>query len=210
MNGVAAILVKDSAEGKSRLASALLQGERAKLVEAMLKDIHKVLRNSGIETVLVGGERYAPVLGVRCISDPGEGLNAAIEAAKRYALIHQYQSLIILPCDIPLINEADIGAIIEASRESSIVLSPTQRGGTAVLLLKHPFDYRTQYGHDSFSKHVREAKNKGHRFVIYESESLRLDIDLLEDLKRLMELDVECETLTFLHGLTLDTRLSHD
>jgi 2-phospho-L-lactate guanylyltransferase (CobY/MobA/RfbA family) len=91
-----------------------------------------------------------------------------------------------LPADIPLLTSNDVNQIIELGvNAASMVLSPSNDGGTNALFQSTPTLVSACFGPKSFAAHVDEAHCKGVKVRFYSSLNIGNDIDCAEDFKKL-------------------------
>jgi len=195
MMSLAVIPVKNLRDSKSRLASFMSSEARADLTVAMLIDELKTLEKTSIDEIAIVSsderiENLAYEYGLDFIYDNGLSLNESLSIASSWALGKGVEAMIILPVDIPLIEPEDIEGVFEVidieSPRGVAVIAPCRRfDGTNLLALKpfKGFDFR--FGKDSYRRHLREAASIGLEVYVYLSETVSLDIDVMDDLLQL-------------------------
>jgi len=190
----AVVPVKPLDEAKSRLAGVLSASKRSALARALLENTLKVLAAAGaVERVLVVSRDPAVLALARAagadtlLEDGPPELNASLEFATRFAREHGASSTLALPADLPLVTAQDIQALVgSAPAEACIVIAPDRRQeGTNALLTRPPGIIPYRFGTGSFSRHLRQARQRGIRVEICRREGFALDIDLPEDLEYL-------------------------
>jgi len=193
MTVFAVVPVKGLDASKKRLSSVLGQHERRLLTEAMLEDVLAALKASIVEHVLVvsgdsGVEQVAEKFGFSFLLGSRAGLNFAIGEATEWCVRKGAGSVLVLPADIPLVSCNDINRIIElGSKSTSVVLSPSNDGGTN-LLFRNPANLIPPcFGRRSFLRHFRKANSRGATVKYYSSLGTVLDIDSADDLKKLIQ-----------------------
>ncbi|MDX1377474.1 MAG: 2-phospho-L-lactate guanylyltransferase [Anaerolineales bacterium] len=199
----AIVPVKPLRRGKSRLAGALSEGERAELNESLLQHTLKTLSKlKEVEQVLVTSrDPHALTLarrhGARTVRENGHPqLNAALTRATVVAQVYATRGVLILPADLPLISEEDVLTLIERAVDPPvIVIAPDRhRKGTNAMLISPSGLIDYDFGEDSFERHCKHAKEAGARLEIVDLPTLGLDLDLPEDLEIVKELE---KTITF-------------
>jgi 2-phospho-L-lactate guanylyltransferase len=185
----AVVPVKSFARAKARLAPLLDGDQRQELARAMLEDVLAALGQvdelSGI--LLVSGDASARDIaaahGAKSIDDPvEEGPNAAIRLALPVLCDFQADAMVVIPCDIPGIEAADLSRILLVLREASVVLVRAARDGGTNLLGCSPIDaIEPCLGVNSFARHVQAVKSAGLEPHIFAAQSLIYDIDRPED-----------------------------
>lgn len=188
----AVIPVKNLKYSKSRLSIVMDDEARAKLTLAMLMDELEALKETSIEKIVIVSsdervESLAYEYGLDYINDNGLPLNDSLKLASSWALERGMQVMFILPVDIPLIEAEDIEAVHEImfSEDGSgiAVIAPCRRfDGTNLLVLKPFKNFDFKYGRDSYRRHLYEAASLGFDVYIYLSETVSLDIDVVDDL----------------------------
>jgi 2-phospho-L-lactate guanylyltransferase len=188
----AIVPVKGLSVSKRRLSKYLSPQQRKLLIEAMLNDVLNGLKLSKIHRIVIVSSDPAVSLiaekhGVYFFSPSRNGLNRAVKEATAWCMRNQASSVLVVPADIPLLRPEDINKILElgAYNCSGVVLSPSNNNGTNTLFQNPPNLISPMFGHESFRKHFRQAKNKGISVKIYYSNSVDLDIDSQKDLEKL-------------------------
>lgn len=181
------IAVQDATRAKSRLGPDLDPGIRRSLVIAMLDDLLSVLREvySGPLLVVSADAVYDAVArnhDAEVLRDTGAGYNEALgEALARAA---GAAAALILPGDLPHAAASDLEALLVAIREPGVVVVPSDDGGTSALGLRPPDAIAPAFNGASAERHIRAATAAGVRCTVLELDSLRVDVDTLDDLER--------------------------
>ena len=194
------IPVKGLTESKTRLSEYL--GERKKLfVQALLQDVLSSATQSGIYNriiVISPDEKVEAIArdgGTGFLKQTGFGLNRAVEQANRIALKENVASLTTILADIPLSDPQDFRETFEMHRESRcVVLGPSLKGGTNIMLASPPRSIRPRYGRWSYSKHLRDAQVSGLDVYSVSNPRISFDIDTVNDLMELRRRDPESRT----------------
>lgn len=197
MSTWALIAVKARAAGKGRLAGVLDVEQRARLVCSMLDRVLTVaLDCAQLDAVaLLSSEHGAIPRDVLQLADSGAGLNEEILRAIRGLPLRGAQRVAILPADLPLLRSEDIEALLNATDVSGLALAPDrhQRGTNAVCVTL-PSAFRTQFGPESFARHLSVAAQLGITPAIVKLPGLAFDVDEPADLLRLSPEILACET----------------
>jgi 2-phospho-L-lactate guanylyltransferase len=185
----AVVPVKSFAPAKARLAPLLDADQRQELARTMLEDVLAALGHvdelSGI--LLVSGDPgardIAAAHGAKSINDPvEEGPNAALRLALPVLRDWQAEAMVVIPCDVPGIEAADLSRILRVLRDASVLLVRAARDGGTNLLGCSPIDaIESCFGANSFASHVQAAKSAGLEPHIFAAQSLIYDIDRPED-----------------------------
>ena len=194
----AIVPVKPLRRGKSRLAGALSEDERAQLNEVLLERTLRTLTGlKEIEQVLVVSRdtralTLARNLGARTVQEDGQPqLNTALKRATVIAEVYATGGVLVLPADLPLLTKQDVLALLErAAPPPVVVIAPDRHGsGTNALLMSPIGLIEYDFGENSFSRHCARAHMAGARLEVVTLPSLGLDLDLPEDLEMVRSLD---------------------
>jgi 2-phospho-L-lactate/phosphoenolpyruvate guanylyltransferase len=169
------------ARAKSRLSPVLSQEEREEFVEIMLSQVIDSVIEAGIETIdilspsMYGLENMKKARVVLDKGDLNEALNRYLEQAD--------EPVLIAMADLPLLSPNHIIEITSTKEDVCIV--PGKGGGTNVLFIKNPSNYRVRYYGSSFLTHCSIAAEARQNVEIYDSFLATTDIDEPEDLVEL-------------------------
>lgn len=208
MRTLAILPIKHFAEAKLRLAEELTASTRRALVEAMFSDVLLALRRSpAVDEILVitadrNAQRIAGGRGARVLDDHERGHNAAVLIGIRAAMGDGIERALLVPGDCPMLEPAELDALVARPVPArSVLIVPDRHGtGTNALLLTPPDVLQPSFGPGSAERHLTEAGAKGIEAEIVEVPSLALDIDTPEDLAALEA------TLANTHGRAAHTR----
>ena len=198
----ALIPVKTLKDSKSRLARVLTEKERINLTRHLLVQLLDVIEkvpaldialvvSSDMEVLELAQEHCALILSEK----KQNGLNEALCQAKQYAHDHYCESILVLPCDLPFVQEEDIELFLSAAETQdsapddesapdmrTMIISPDQSGkGTNALFLYPVSSFNFQFGPESFKRHLREAAHQGMTSRIVDPPGLTFDLDTEED-----------------------------
>lgn len=193
MSTFAILPMKPAAEAKSRLEEDVSPSLRAALAEAMFTDVLTALgRSRSLTAVIVvtadevmarTGEAHGAV-----IVDDGGAANhseAAVIGARAAAKAGAARVLMV-PGDCPLIDHAEVDALLANPTEDSVVVIPDRHGeGTNALLVSPPESFVPSFGPGSRERHLRLADERGLTASVADVASLALDVDSPEDLAEL-------------------------
>lgn len=182
-----AIAAKPPGSGKTRLAEALPPPARAWLCLAMAEHALSIATQvvSPVRCVLVSTSPDMHALarrhGAACLSDEGEGLNAALAIASRHVRSRGATALLTMSADLPWLCPADLRAMLAA--EADVVIAADRHGlGTNALLLRPPGLIAYRHGEGSLFRHRAEACRAGARLVEIHRPGLACDLDTPDDL----------------------------
>jgi 2-phospho-L-lactate/phosphoenolpyruvate guanylyltransferase len=188
------IPVKEFREAKKRLALHFPPGHRAALAEAMCEDFFNVVAATRCaDRVFViskepGAISRARKFGWETIVESSQTSESdSVDEGSRYCAERRIDALLRLPIDLPLAEPSDIEAVFrELEAAPSVVIVPSSDGtGTNALLRSPAVLFPSHFGPNSFPRHLAAAKACGARARVYRNPRLELDIDELDDLRRL-------------------------
>jgi 2-phospho-L-lactate/phosphoenolpyruvate guanylyltransferase len=191
MSTIAILPIKSLGAAKQRLSGQLGSGSRQALAQAMFSDVLASLRRvRGLDEIVVVtandvAESAARGNGVRLLHDRDEaGQSAAAMIGIRHAVASGYQRVMLVPGDTPLLDPAELDAMLD--RGGPVTIVPDRHGtGTNCLLLDPPEAIEPSFGPDSLERHISAARATGVEPVVDPVPSLMLDIDTPDDLAEL-------------------------
>ncbi len=203
--------IKNTANAKQRLSSALDQPARAKLAQAMLHDVLTCLYNwkNRPSVGIVTGDFYATNLaqeyGFDVIPDPeNPGETGAIEMATRLCVERGEDSTLVIPADIPLIQPWEFDEILRHAPKQGSLLVPSGDGRGTNAAFRRPADlFPLRFGNDSFKPHHAAALATGKPCVVLSLPGISVDVDNPEDLHHLLSLPGDTRTQRLARDLTL-------
>ena len=181
------VLLLVELNGKRRLSHLFTEAQRRKLVLFFFERMVRVLDGF---TIYAATPDDLSENGYCVIRDEWGDINKVITKARERV----QADLLILPCDLPFVECRDIDELL---RGKSIVIVPSQDGGTNALILPRDVRFETQFGKNSFRKHLDLLKSKNLAHSIYESDNFR-DIDTEEDVAWALEHRKDSEFVKFL------------
>ena len=187
----ALIPVKSLATAKSRLAAVLDANERRALVIAMFE---RVISECGAcdridricvvttdaEITAIAHARGSTVIAEHEDAGLNGGVSAGLDAARSLGA----ERVLILPADIPLIDQSELRHILDAAPgDRCSVIVPCHKGsGTNTLLIPSRAGFKPQFGENSFRRHLRQLAALGLRPRILHLAGIAADIDEPADL----------------------------
>jgi len=191
MRTLAILPVKSFGAAKQRLAESLGTGSRLALAQAMFADVLASARRApGIDLIaVVTSDRVAESAAsgsrVLVIREDGEsGHSAAATLGIRHALAEGYDRVLLIPGDTPLVQPAELAALLAGA--TGVVVVPDRHGtGTNALLMAPPDAIEPSFGPGSFERHVAAAEAAGIPHRVEEIPGLVLDVDTPGDLAEL-------------------------
>jgi 2-phospho-L-lactate/phosphoenolpyruvate guanylyltransferase len=194
----AIIPVKPLKRGKSRLAGVLTVEEREKLNKEMLVRILVCVRNVPQINFFVvisydpATLSIAREMGAKTVLESRiTNLNRALRKATAAARAYKATQILIMPADLPLINEKDIQQFIKlGENKDGITISSDHRENGTNALLVNPIgaiDYN--FGDWSFRKHIEQAERKKIAVRVANINSFKFDLDIPEDLELIKSME---------------------
>jgi 2-phospho-L-lactate guanylyltransferase len=116
---------------------------------------------------------------------PG-GLNDALRQAQLALRSFGAARMLMVSCDLPLLEADDLKFLADASSATTIALAPDRaRQGTNGICLGSEIDFEFAFGPDSFERHVARIRRLRKRVALVERDGLAFDLDLPADLMEL-------------------------
>lgn len=179
------IPIKPLAKAKSRLASVVDSDTREAMVLLMLNRVMTASKHAlGNEScVVLGGDEIIEkiVMGhqIELEKDEAVNLNDSLWAAICRSNKKGSLATLVLPADLPLIQDMDILEIVRASDDyCHHVCSPAlAEGGTNAFLQPKEAAIRPMMGLGSFKRHKEYIESLGKKFVVVESTRTGFDLD---------------------------------
>jgi len=171
-----AVVPYKTVNAKSRLSMLLAPEERARLARLMLDDITGVLRQAGLQVVLLTTTPFD--------YDAGGGVSEKdLNAALNDFLRAETEPVMIIMADVPLITADNVRDMMGS--RADVVIAPGRGGGTNAQFIKDPQKYHVDYYGASFLDHVRIAGDSGLTVEVFDSFNASSDIDEASDLVEL-------------------------
>ena len=184
-----AIPMKDPSLCKTRLSGYLLDDTRQQLALALFEHTLAFFRETfpDLPVMVVTASdciaRRSRHLGAGVIDEASaNGLNAAAALATDWATQAGYQSLLIVPSDIPVLLQTEIDPLLRLRNHHQVVIAESIDGGTNALLLSPPDCLPFHYGPGSALIH--EISAHGRRLSCRRLRPVHLsrDVDTPDDL----------------------------
>ena len=204
-------------QSKTRLSPVLAFQERKELTRRMLFDVLGAVTQSKMvdRTIVVCSDNK--ILKSRTFSNTrifndgiGEDLNIDLKAAVEYCMNKSVKSLLILPGDIPLIQENDIEPIVSSSSCAAVVIVPSRDElGTNALLLRPPNVISPTFGPSSYQSHLGLAARQTIDVKTLRIARISLDIDKPKDIEDFLSFPGESTARDYLLRLGMIERLQN-
>jgi len=194
MHGILLIPFKSLATAKQRLTTALDAKQRSQFAEAMLRDVMTAaagVRNT-IDIALVTGDTRAQAMAREhnflIIDDTrSESETAAIEMATAWCEQRGYDTAIVVPADIPLIQSGELRCVLAvAPAEGAVIVPAYDRRGSNCILRRPASLIPLRFGNDSFLPHCEAMRRTGKELIILEMPGVGLDVDNPQELDLLL------------------------
>lgn len=193
----AIVPVKTFSRAKTRLD--LHPEKKEKICKMMLESVLGTLLQSEYveKTIVVSKDEDALGIGkrmgaVEMYDDDESGVNNAVKLADNYLLKENFDSTIVFPQDIPLIQKDDIRALLDFGvEERSVLVVPSRKFDGTNALLRTPVDVmETHYDEDSYKIHLDTAEKRNALSALVFVRRLMLDVDDVSDLKLITTYDL--------------------
>jgi 2-phospho-L-lactate guanylyltransferase len=188
--------VKPFDDAKERLSTGLDAAQRKLIAEAMVRDVFAALAESreldGVVVISpepaiaeIAGETASAVL-----ADERTGHSDAAKRGVEWAIDHEYDRVVMIPGDCPLLSARELDDLLLRCQEDRIefAIIPDRMGtGTNALVIQPPAAVAPAFGEGSRARHVALGLAAGVRVAEIEVPTLALDLDTAEDLLELAE-----------------------
>jgi 2-phospho-L-lactate guanylyltransferase len=188
--------VKPFDDAKERLATGLAAEQRRLIAEAMVRDVIAALsRAKEVDGIVVVSaepklKEIAGDVADAIIPDARTGHSDAAKAGVAWAIENEYDRVVMIPGDCPLLDAEELDALIMRTRADEIEFAviPDRMGtGTNGLVISPPDAVEPSFGPGSRQRHIAMGLAASRRTAEHEVPSLALDLDTAEDLMELAE-----------------------
>jgi 2-phospho-L-lactate guanylyltransferase len=188
--------VKPFDDAKERLATGLAAEQRKLIAEAMVKDVLAALSRArevdGVVVVSAEPKMTERAKGVAdaVVPDAQTGHSDAAKAGVAWAIENDFDRVVMLPGDCPLLEPSELDDLIARTREDRIEFAviPDRMGtGTNALVISPPDAVEPSFGPGSRQRHIAMGLAAARRTAEHEIPSLALDLDTADDLMELAE-----------------------
>jgi 2-phospho-L-lactate/phosphoenolpyruvate guanylyltransferase len=208
------IPVKNLSAAKQRLAAVLDQSARTELAQAMLHDVVAAIADWPRRSActLVTSDPFAIDLArqydfeiIPDHTNPGE--TGAIEMATRLCVVRGWDSTLVIPADIPLIQASELDQILAYAPAEGSVLAPAADGRGTNAAFRRPANlFPLRFGNDSFKPHLAAARATGKECIVLQLPGIAIDVDNPEDLQQLLAQPGETRAQSLLRQWVRDGR----
>ncbi len=173
--------VKRLEQAKTRLAAELDAAGRARLVREMLDLVLAAVAVADVGPVTVVSPEPLHLNGILRFHDGDLPWNEALAAAMRQVVSEP--CVAVVSADLPLLQPADVRALVAAVPERGIAVARAKDGGTNAVAMRPPGVLPTLLGRpESCRLHQEAARQAGLAAVVVDLPGLAFDVDTPEDL----------------------------
>ncbi len=204
------IPVKSLASSKSRLASLLSAGQRARFSKFMLEDMLECLNSvkeinsinivsceSAIEAIAI---RFQANF-IRTEEDKGYSEDALFGIEQ--LVLDDNQAVAIIPADIPQLSPKDVAALARKHSSGLSICPAIADSGTNALVFNLPLTIPLLFGIDSLARYQRLALERNIPLQVAEIDSFARDIDRPADLNWLKGMSNGSRAWSYLQDLQI-------
>ncbi len=191
---VAAIIpVKTFSNAKSRLGFS--QEKTEQLCKIMLEQVLESISHSKTiaKSILVSKDENAFEIGkkfntIQIFEDNESGVNHAVSLADRYLVENGFDTSVVFPQDIPLMQPQDITNLIKfQTMKTSLLVVPSRKFDGTNALVRTPVDViETHYDEDSYKIHLTTGKSRKISTSFVLISRIMWDVDNRSDLEFIM------------------------
>ncbi|MGH9029114.1 MAG: 2-phospho-L-lactate guanylyltransferase [Acidimicrobiales bacterium] len=177
---VVLVPVKAFAHAKERLAPSLDRRRRAEIARVMADHVLDAARPLPVAVVCDDDEvaEWAASHSAIVLSEPGRGLNGAVEAGVASLAAAGAGEVIVAHSDLPFAH-----GLARLTGFGGVTLVPDRRDdGTNVVCLPSSVPFHFSYGPGSFTRHVAEAQRLGLELRTLRELDLAWDVDVPSDI----------------------------
>jgi 2-phospho-L-lactate/phosphoenolpyruvate guanylyltransferase len=183
--------------GKTRLAQVLDTTQRAALIDRLLTHAFEQaaqfpgLQNTLLVSACEQARARATAHGVGVVVEPAAaGLNQALRRAQRAVSETGAQTMLVIPCDLPLLTADDLRCLVDCASTQAVALAPDRfKQGTNGICLPSSIAFEFAFGPGSYGRHRSNIERLHLRAVNVERPGLAFDVDTPDDLTQLRDAD---------------------
>lgn len=193
---------------KSRLSGEMGAEDRVKLCRLLLLDVLRTITLADVSADMFVVSSSQEMLdlsrkeGAQTIKEDRDGgVNRAVELASRK--LGEYQELVVLPADLPLLLPADLRrAIALKTAGMEVVISPSSSfNGTNMLIFSRQSPLKLSYDRDSFWNHLADAADQGLSVAVYATKGILVDVDTYQDVVEVVKTRLHRKSVEFLRRI---------
>jgi len=186
------IPIKNLANAKQRLSTALGPAERCRLATRMMERTLQIATKVTLADRIAVVTSYPPAMdraraaGLEIIAETEQFSESdSVDFASREVMQRGASAVLRIPTDLPLITSEDIDSILATdSGRTEVILVPSRDGtGTNAIFRRPPDIFPSLFGQDSLQRHRAAALAAGIPCRIVENPNVAFEVDHPEDLE---------------------------
>jgi 2-phospho-L-lactate guanylyltransferase len=190
------IPMKDPSQSKQRLSAVLNKGHRQALALSLFEQTLEFLRChfSDYPVLVVTSSKRIAIIATRfdaqvLMEIQPAGLNGAARLAAQWSCAQGFDTQLLIPADIAVLDEQEIKHLLSHRRATpSVVICPSSDEGTNALMTSPPDVLPFCFGIQSSRAHLAAAFARGVHCTQLQMMNIAFDVDNPEDLDHLASL----------------------
>ena len=202
----AIIPINNFNESFSRLSNVLNKKQREEMTQILATQVLDALTPiASVEKIIVLSNEieWLSSFGnkkITVLPEPDtEQFSKKIDYTTQWIQSQGVTAMLYLSIDLPYIQQEDIENLISQHISGLSIVEAKKDNGTNALILDLPTKMEFQFGPNSFSKHLAEARSKNINTTIVNIECLSLDLDDWNDLHLFKKNSVESKFSQFIN-----------
>ena len=202
----AIIPINNFNESFSRLSNVLNKKQREEMTQILATQVLDALTPiASVEKIIVLSNEieWLSSFGNKKITvlpeSDTEQFSKKIDNTAQWIQSQGVTAMLYLSIDLPYIQQEDIENLISQHISGLSIVEAKKDNGTNALILDLPTKMEFQFGPNSFSKHLAEARSKNINTTIVNIECLSLDLDDWNDLHLFKKNSVESKFSQFIN-----------
>ena len=202
----AIIPINNFNESFSRLSNVLNKKQREEMTQILATQVLDALTPiASVEKIIVLSNEieWLSSFGNKKITvlpeSDTEQFSKKIDYTTQWIQSQGVTAMLYLSIDLPYIQQEDIENLISQHISGLSIVEAKKDNGTNALILDLPTKMEFQFGPNSFSKHLAEARSKNINTTIVNIECLSLDLDDWNDLHLFKKNSVENKFSQFIN-----------
>ena len=202
----AIIPINNFNESFSRLSNVLKKEQRKEMTQILATQVLDALTPiASVEKIIVLSNEIEWLSSfwnkkIVVLPEPDtEQFSKKIDNTAQWIQSQGVTAMLYLSIDLPYIQQEDIENLISQHISGLSIVEAKKDNGTNALILDLPTKMEFQFGPNSFSKHLAEARSKNINTTIVNIECLSLDLDDWNDLHLFKKNSVENKFSQFIN-----------
>ena len=202
----AIIPINNFNESFSRLSNVLKKEQRKEMTQILATQVLDALTPiASVEKIIVLSNEIEWLSSfwnkkIVVLPEPDtEQFSKKIDNTAQWIQSQGVTAMLYLSIDLPYIQQEDIENLISQHISGLSIVEAKKDNGTNALILDLPTKMEFQFGPNSFSKHLAEARSKNINTTIVNIEYLSLDLDDWNDLHLFKKNSVENKFSQFIN-----------